>query len=257
VIIDHCEAVGASDAGIYVGQSHNIIVRHSKAYYNVAGIEIENSTLADVHDCEATNNTGGILVFDLPDLPKKKGGNVRVFNNYIHDNNYKNFAPPGNTVATVPPGTGLMILATNDVEAYGNRIINNITAGTAIISYYMTETPIKDAAYYPYPTSIYVHDNTYSREVGKPTLSNRMGKLLFLKFGKNVPDILYDGIIDPAKAGDNGQLQAEYRICIQRNGGATFANLDAGNNFKAISREIQAYDCSRDQLDSANPPTPR
>ncbi|TAE47229.1 MAG: hypothetical protein EAZ89_18400, partial [Bacteroidetes bacterium] len=132
VLIDHCEAIGASDAGIYVGQSHNIVVRNSRAAYNVAGIEIENSTLADVHDCEAYMNTGGILVFDLPDLPKKKGGNVRVYNNKVIENNYRNFAPKGNTVATVPPGTGIMVLAANHVEVYNNEISRNITAQTAV-----------------------------------------------------------------------------------------------------------------------------
>ena len=47
VYIDGCIAIGASDAGIYVGQSKNIIVKNSQAMYNVAGIEIENSYYAD------------------------------------------------------------------------------------------------------------------------------------------------------------------------------------------------------------------
>lgn len=68
VLIEGCTAIGASDAGIYVGQSKNIIVRNSRAYHNVAGIEIENSLMADVYDNESTENTGGVLVFDLPDL---------------------------------------------------------------------------------------------------------------------------------------------------------------------------------------------
>ena len=48
VTIDKCVAIGASDAGIYVGQSKDIVVKNSKAYHNVAGIEIENSLNADV-----------------------------------------------------------------------------------------------------------------------------------------------------------------------------------------------------------------
>ena len=67
VLIDGCVAIGASDAGIYVGQSKNIIVRNSVAQYNVAGIEIENSYYADVYNNLASHNTGGILIFDLPD----------------------------------------------------------------------------------------------------------------------------------------------------------------------------------------------
>ena len=57
ILIDNCVAIGASDAGIYVGQSQNIIVKNSRAEFNVAGIEIENSYFADVFNNIATNNT--------------------------------------------------------------------------------------------------------------------------------------------------------------------------------------------------------
>ena len=93
ILIEGAVAIGASDAGIYVGQSTRIIVRNSVAEYNVAGIEIENSTFADVYNNIATNNTGGILVFDLPNLPVQGGRNTRVFNNHIANNNTANFAP--------------------------------------------------------------------------------------------------------------------------------------------------------------------
>ena len=43
VLIDGVVVRGAADAGIYVGQSENIVVRNSRAEFNVAGIEIENS----------------------------------------------------------------------------------------------------------------------------------------------------------------------------------------------------------------------
>ena len=56
VLIDGCVAIGASDAGIYVGQSQQIIVRNSSAHYNVAGIEIENSYFADVYNNLASHN---------------------------------------------------------------------------------------------------------------------------------------------------------------------------------------------------------
>lgn len=248
VLIDGCEAIGASDAGIYVGQSHQVIVRNCLAYNNVAGIEIENTTMADVYDCEAYKNTGGILVFDLPDLPKEAGGNVRVFRNYVHENNYRNFAPKGNIVGTVPPGTGILILVTDGVEVFNNRIINNKTVGTGIISYFMTENPIQDENYNPYPNSIYVHNNTYQRETGKPTLKKKIGVLLFAKFKKDVPDILYDGILDKETLDDAGQVRPEYMICIRDNGDATFANLDAENNFENISRDLAPYDCTQPEL---------
>jgi parallel beta-helix repeat protein len=252
VLIEGCAAIGASDAGIYVGQSKNIIVRNSRAYHNVAGIEIENSLMADVYDNESTENTGGVLVFDLPDLVQKKGGNVRVYNNNIHHNNFPNFAPKGNIVANVPQGTGVMILATNHVEIFNNKIISNNSIGTSIISYFMTENRIKDKDYYPYPTGIYIHDNVYQRDRVRYQGKGRMGQLFRykLRFGKKVPHIIYDGIVDEKNL-ENGQVKTESRICIRNNQNASFANIDAAHNFKNVSHDIKAYDCAHSALKQA------
>lgn len=241
VLIDGCEARGASDAGIYVGQSKYIIVRNSKATENVAGIEIENSLYADVYDNETTHNTGGILIFDLPDLVQKKGGYVRVYRNNVHHNNHINFAPKGNIVGKVPQGTGVMILATNHVDVFENKIVNNITASTAIVSYYITENPIKDSSYYPFPTQINIYNNNYERENVRATGKGRMGKMyrFKLRFGKNVPHIQYDGIVD---------VKNPAEICIRNNTNQSFANLDAENGFKKISRDASKHNCTLEAI---------
>ncbi len=244
VLIEECTARGASDAGIYVGQSKKIIVRNCKAFENVAGIEIENSWDAEVYNNEAYENTGGILVFDLPDLKVKKGGNCKVYNNIIRDNNTANFAPKGNIVGKVPQGTGILLLASTNVDVYGNKVTNNRTVPTGIISYFITENPIKDSAYYPYPTGIRIYDNEYSKVRKRATMKGRMGKLyrFKLKFGKDVPDIVYDGIVDE-KIAVNNKYPGEKAICVRNNKGATWANLDAANDFKNISRDIQTVAC--------------
>ena len=156
------EVTGISDAGIYVGQSSQIIVRNSRAEYNVAGIEIENSTFADVYNNIATNNTGGILIFDLPNLPIQGGRNTRVFNNQVFENNTPNFAPEGNIVGEVPAGTGMMILANDEIEVFDNNFTDNDTTSILIVSYYITERPFDDPNYDPFPESIYIHDNKIS-----------------------------------------------------------------------------------------------
>ena len=127
VLIEDCVVRGASDAGIYVGQSEDSIVRRNSVEQNVAGIEIENCTKADVYENVATDNAGGILVFTMPDLPKKDGRHCRVFKNPVMANNHENFAPKGNIVATVPPGTGIMIMASDQVEVFDNTIEQNQT----------------------------------------------------------------------------------------------------------------------------------
>ena len=154
VLIDGCVAIGASDAGIYVGQSENIIVRNSRAHYNVAGIEIENSFYADVYDNIASHNTGGILVFDLPDLPQQGGHHVRVFRNKAINNDTDNFAPEGNIVGEVPRGTGIIIQANSDVEVFDNDISGNGTVNLSIVTY-SAET--SDENYYPHPKLSLIH----------------------------------------------------------------------------------------------------
>jgi parallel beta-helix repeat protein len=82
VLVEENVAIGASDAGIYVGQSRNVIVRNNRAERNVAGIEIENTFDADVFGNVATGNTGGVLVFNMPNL-NQPGARTRVFSNRI------------------------------------------------------------------------------------------------------------------------------------------------------------------------------
>jgi parallel beta-helix repeat protein len=247
VLIEGCTAIGASDAGIYVGQSRNIIVRRSKAEKNVAGIEIENCTHADVYDNLATDNSGGILVFALPELPKKDGIMCRVFQNRIVANNHENFAPKGNTVATIPPGTGVMIMANDKVEVFDNTIEQNQTAGLSIVSYMITQKPFKDELYDPFCESIFVHDNHFSGNGAKP--AGTLGGMLTQALGSPLPDILYDGVIDQRKL-VSGALPLELGVRVRDNGGATFANFDApalmtaasGGKPPAIVREIKAYE---------------
>ena len=115
VLIERSIARGASDAGIYVGQSRNIIVRDNIAEFNVAGIEIENSYNADVFDNTARIIRAASWCSTCPDLQQKGGHSVRVFHNTIQSNNTPNFARAGNIVGGVPTGTGVLIMANRQV----------------------------------------------------------------------------------------------------------------------------------------------
>ena len=193
VLIDGCVAIGASDAGIYVGQSKNIIVRNSIAQYNVAGIEIENSYYADVYNNLASHNTGGILIFDLPDLPQQGGHHIRVFDNKSIDNDTDNFAPEGNIVGEVPRGTGIIIMANSDVEVFNNEMSGNGTVNLSIVSY-SDETD--DPNYYPHPRRIQVHNNIYGPGGFDPDVeTGDLAKALFEISDGNMPDIFWDGVV--------------------------------------------------------------
>ena len=170
VLIDSVFVRGASDAGIYVGQSRNIIVRNSIALENVAGIEIENSYDADVYDNVAVHNTGGVLVFDLPNLLQMGGHNVRVFSNIIVDNMTPNFAPKGNIVAGVPTGTGIMVMANRNVQVFDNVIGDNGTANIMIVGY---PNKFDDATYDPLPANVAIWDNQHLRAGFRTRLCGR------------------------------------------------------------------------------------
>ena len=188
VLVERVTVRGASDAGIYVGQSQSIIVRDSLAEYNVAGIEIENSTHAEVYGNTVTNNTGGILVFDLPDLPVMGGNSTRVYDNDIVGNNTRNFAPPGNIVANVPAGTGVIIMANDRVEVSGNRFDDNQTVQVLITAY--TE-PFTDEDYNPLPRNVVVSGNTYGEGGGNP--QGILGEFAPL-LGGQMPAVVWDGV---------------------------------------------------------------
>ena len=221
VLIDGCVAIGASDAGIYVGQSSNIIVRNSIAQYNVAGIEIENSYYADVYDNLASHNTAGILVFDLPDLPQQGGHHVRVFRNKSVDNDTDNFAPEGNIVGEVPRGTGVIIQANSDIEVFDNDIGGNGTVNLAIVTYgYDTE----DENYYPHPRSVQVYDNRFGRSGFDPDLeTGELAAILYELSGGEMPDIFWDGIL-PMSQIIFGQPENE-KIILGDNGKASFLTI--------------------------------
>ena len=189
VLIDKVTVNGASDAGIYVGQSKFIIVRNSRAEFNVAGIEIENSMNADVFDNVATHNAGGILVFDLPNLPQMGGHSTRIFRNKVVQNDTKNFAKKGAIVGDVPTGTGVMLMANRDVHVFDNDIDQNATAAVMIISY---TKAYDDLTYNPLPRDIVVRDNKIGKNGWDPQFAG--GDIIAKALGGSLPPVIWDGV---------------------------------------------------------------
>jgi parallel beta-helix repeat protein len=242
VLIEDSVAIGSSDAGIYVGQSSQIVVRRNRAERNVAGIEIENSTFSDVYENVAVDNTAGMLVFNLPNVPVQGGKHSRVYRNRLANNNTPNFGPPGHIVGNLPAGSGLIVLATSQADVYDNDIGGHDSFNIAVVSFLSNGIPLKDKSYYPYPDSIYIHDNRLGAAGGKP---DKQIAALQPALGLPIPSILWDGMVDP-KHGK--ALPPDKRICIVNNAGATFANYDFAGGARNISRDLKPHDCHRPPL---------
>lgn len=257
VLIENCIAIGSSDAGIYVGQSDSVIIRNNEAYQNVAGIESENSNFVEIYENIAINNTGGILVFDLPGLTQY-GENIKVYNNVVKENNHRNFAPEGNIVGVVPPGTGIMLLATRNVEVYKNEIRDNRSAGIAVISYELVSAISEeeteeaneeqagsaqrvnnnydlDESYNPFPWEISIHSNVIENNKWFATFQHDFGKLFNFKYPFNPPDIVFDGFMAEGKT-------PKEILCIDQKD-VHFVNLDAANDLENMNENMEGFVC--------------
>lgn len=249
VLIENCYVQGSSDAGIYVGQSDSAIVRNNKGAGNVAGCEIENTTNAEVYDNEFYNNTAGVLVFDLPDL-SQRGGHVKVFQNNIYDNNLRNFAKAGSFgttwgVGNAPPGSGVVVLATSNVQIYNNQIINNNSGAIILASGFATDPKAADKIndkYQPFSKNIRIHGNTikmgnafpepvYEHHIGKLLVAtnNELNKLFPDRKIKHIPAIIYDGF--NSNLMDGGKSANPDSLCIDQTGDNLFVNA----NFEKIA----------------------
>lgn len=262
LVIEGCEAIGASDAGIYVGQSKNVIIKNNKAFYNVAGVESENSTAVEIFDNEIYENTGGLLIFNLPKLTRY-GSDVTAHNNRIYNNNLENFGVKGSIVSGVPKGTGVIIMATQDVNFNNNMVKDHVTSNLSIVSYLVfaaSEDPEgsvdqsiqdrgiraveadfqSDIKYNPYPGNVSINNNIFKNKFSFPTLSNEYGWLMIFKNKTVIPDVVYDGILP-----DGAKIQDEnHKICIKENGAINFVFMDAANDFHDFSNKIDSYNCT-------------
>ena len=250
VLIEECVAIGASDSGIYVGQSHNVIIRNNRAERNVAGIEIENTFFADVYGNVTIENTGGILVFNMPDLPQP-GHSTRVYQNTVVGNNTANFGAEGTPVASIPAGSGIVVNSNDRVEIFDNHIADNDTANIIISSYYATGfqgTREMAADYDPYPETIYIYGNRFSGGGSSPDgLDLKALKVAMFGLTGNFPDILWDGYVNADKLGADGNHLPEYAICVD-NGDAEVLNADLGNDSDNIVVGAAQHQCQHDKL---------
>jgi parallel beta-helix repeat protein len=243
VLIEDSVTIGASDAGIYVGQSRNVVVRNNRAEWNVAGIEVENCIGADVYGNVATNNTGGILVFNMPNLPQA-GYQTRVYDNDVFANNTENFGHAGTPVASVPAGSGIVINSNDQVEIFNNRLANNHTANIIISS--LHTTGYSDYAvqenFDPYPETIWIHDNQYDGGGSSPDgLDLKALKVAMFGVSGRFTDILFDGYVDMNKQVE-GKTPDDLRICVTDS--VDILNADAPGNYTNPRVETEQYRCT-------------
>lgn len=191
-LIEHNVLSGIEDAAIYVGMCDNIDVLHNEVFDNVAGIEIENSRHCLVENNYVHNNTGGLLAFITPGLPIKTTFDVIFRNNFVVNNNHKNFGAPGSIVAGIPAGTGILIMAADDVIVENNIISGNDNAGIIIVDLANGANTSDDPNSEPNPDRVVILDNLMFDNGNNPK-GELKALMMTTQLSKKGPDIFAIG----------------------------------------------------------------
>ena len=269
VLIENCVALRASDSGLYIGQSENIVIRNNEAYESVCGINVENSANVEIYNNESSNNATGMVILDIPGLTRYCE-NVKVHHNKVVNNNLFNFAPAGNVAASNIPGTGIMLWAAKETQIYENEILDQsfpILIASFLTSYKLTkdkpyvpiapteqarmkvaieeETSLREDAineqfsldkqYRPYNENLYIGKNTYSFGSFRKQIQSKDGFLFTMGVGFKDAHVWYDGVENPDGA----------TLCLDKNQQITVANLDFMNDHKNASvTAMDNYACN-------------
>jgi parallel beta-helix repeat protein len=221
-LIEYNVLSGIEDAAIYVGMCDHVDVRHNEVFDSVAGIEIENSRHALVENNYAHDNTAGILTFITPGLPIKTTYDVVIRDNFIVNNNTPNFGAPGSIVSGVPVGTGIVIMAADDVVVEGNIISGNNTVGIVITDLSFITNVSTDPESEPNPDNIRIYDNFMINNGSDPV--TEVKALMMTKFSTTGPDLMAVGT---ASEEDNCILS---RNAVRTFGIGKWGDCEAGSN---------------------------
>jgi len=123
-----------TDAGIYVGQSDNVLIAGNVVHDNLLGIEVENSRNCAVIGNDAYQNTFGIFVDILPFLQSKTQDATLVAFNSVHDSLLSNAADPEELLGMLPPGIGILIAGGDRTTVMMNHVTRNAFTGIAVVS---------------------------------------------------------------------------------------------------------------------------
>lgn len=268
VLIENCEALRASDSGLYIGQSENIVIRNNKALENVCGINVENSANVEIYGNESFNNATGMVILDIPGLTRYCK-NVKVHHNKVYGNNLYNFAPAGNVAASNLPSTGIMLWAAKETQIYENELLDQsypLLIVSFIASYKLTkdkpyvpiaaterarmkvsvkeETSLREDAinakfktdknYRPYNEDIYIGKNTYSFGSFRKKIQSKDGFLFAVGMNFKDAQVWYDGVQNPDGA----------TICMDNQQNIVVADLDFMNEYQnADLKDVKQYVC--------------
>ena len=236
LMLDSCEASGALNAGIFVKQSRNLIIKDAHVSLNVTGISVVNSSNIEIHHSLIEQNSLGITLENLPGL-LVMGEGAKIYKNQINNNGLKNFSPSTYFSHSFPEGSGLIVMAYHKAEIYENEIVNNKAIGAFVLSFLsakldgghpedIAESFVisqdraaysfeRDSLFNPYSTSIIFTKTLFIVKSKRQVHPIFMQIFSIIISKKSFPSIVYDGIFD------SNIKQDKPHLCLQNNRNAT------------------------------------
>ena len=240
-VLEHCTVTGFPGAGMSIESCTEFAIRKNRLEKNLLGIKIFNSSYGEIYDNQCTKNNLGLLLENIPEESWTNGKNIRVFNNNISENEIMfnpGFYEPKWSLAL---GVGILIETYTYIDVYNNKIKNNAFLNLGIKSSSLTDDAHRPKDFDLYYSSISVHDNDFEKSRGEYSSGENFIQIISKQFGKNVPDIVLDGTVDPATIDQYGNIGERFRICIRRNINASVGVLKIEKPFYSESDTL--FDC--------------
>ena len=112
-------------------------------------------------------------------------------NNFVVNNNTANFGAPGSTVAGIPPGTGILIMAADDVIVENNIITGNKNSGITIVDLATGDPKANDPNSEGNPDRVVLLDNIMYENGNDPT--GELKAIMLTQMDTRGPDIFAYG----------------------------------------------------------------
>jgi parallel beta-helix repeat protein len=159
---------GSKDTGIYIGQSMRSVIEHNEVTRSTVGIDVELSTQIAVRHNDVRHNTIGLTAQVLPGLTASSSSDIEVIDNDFIENNQPNpVTDPDEILAQLPHGIGILVIGADRVVARNNRVLDNDSAGVAIIQLPPSLAAL-DPRIDPFPDNNHIADNIAFRNGRAP-----------------------------------------------------------------------------------------
>jgi parallel beta-helix repeat protein len=133
-LVEFNQVAGSDDTGIYIGQSHDALIRQNHVSDCTVGIDVENSSNVIVQDNWASDNTIGMTAEVFPGLTETVTTDIQIIRNIFRSNNRPNpITDPDDILSLLPSGSGLLIIGADSVIARSNTITLNNSVGIAVV----------------------------------------------------------------------------------------------------------------------------